>query len=189
MFKKTFLVTASAIALAAFGYMAMAVAVVLQSDPGTVLTMNASERLPLTARVMAQLRVQSWDGCPETERGVSALSQTLRGYGLEGFDNKRVLATAHHLISLGCDVNALSATGQAPMHEAILYNESDVVRFLLANGADPAVTIVVPRNQNSATMQHYDGMNATQFAMELDSRSGGHSPRSEILQLLQRHRS
>ncbi|MBT8143686.1 MAG: ankyrin repeat domain-containing protein [Gammaproteobacteria bacterium] len=190
MFKKVALVLAAAIGLAAVGYASMAMTVVMRSDPGTVLTMNASDRLPLTARVMAELRVQSWDGCPPSDRNVSALGQTLRGYGLEGFDNERVLETAHHLISLGCDVNEAGATGQAPIHEAILYNETEVVRFLLANGANPAVKITVPSTNSSESLQHYDGMTAMQFALELDNRAGGKAaPRSEIVLLLQRHSS
>ncbi len=185
MLKKISLIAVTAASLSVVAYMTMTIGTVLQSDPGTVLAINTSDRTPVAARMIAQLRVQAWDGCPAVNGDVSSLGQILRGYGLEGFDNRRVLNAASQLIALGCDVNELSRNGQAPLHEAILYNETEVVAYLLAKGADPATTIAAPAQ--SVALRHYVGMSATQFARELDTRSG--SSRSEILALLQRHTS
>lgn len=184
MFRKTALVLLSAAGLAVFGYLAMATTMVMNAEPGTVLTMSASEKLPLTARLIADWRVQSWDGCPTTSRGLTPLGQTLRGYGLEGFGNERVLRTATKLLALGCDINARNIMGQAPIHEAVLYNEPEVVRFLLAHGADPGLTITMPEHSDSPLLRHYAGMNAARFAAELDARAGDGAARQAIVEML-----
>ena len=189
MLKKISLIAVTAASLSVLAYVSMTISTILQSEPGTVLAINTSEQSPLTARMVAHWRVRAWDGCPAVNGDAGPLGQTLRGYGLEGFDKERVLNAASQLITLGCDVNALSRSGQAPMHEAILYNEAEVVRYLLAHGANPAVTISVPTTMQSATLRHYDGMDATQFARELDARAGSTASRDEILTLLQRHAS
>lgn len=184
MFRKTALVLFSAAGLAVLGYIAMATTMVMNAEPGTVLTMAASEKLPLTARLIADWRVQSWEGCPPARRGLTPLGQTLRGYGLEGFGNDRVLRTASSLLAIGCDINERNTMGQAPIHEAVLYNEPEVVRFLLAHGADPTLTISMPQQSTSPLMRHYAGMDAARFAAELDARAGDEAARNEIVTML-----
>ena len=144
MLKKLVMVIGVAAMLGTVGYTAMAFRMVASSDASTVLYFVASETLPAAPRLIADWRVKSWDSCPAGDRNENPLSMTLRSYGIEGFDSKRILATASHLIALGCDPNQHNMTGHTALHEAILYNEPDVVRFLLAHGADPKVTIASP---------------------------------------------
>lgn len=184
MLRQPAFVLLSAAGLALLGYLVMATTVVVRAEPGTVLTMSASDKLPLSARLIADWRVRSWDRCPRSQRGTTALGQTLRGYGLEGFGRQRVLDTASALLALGCDINERNAMGQAPIHEAILYNEPEVVRFLLAHGADPTLTIAMPSASDSPLLRHYAGMDAARFAVELGSRSARDPARLQIVQML-----
>jgi len=189
MLKKLLLMAGVTTTLCAVGYTAMAFTMVANSDPTTVLSFAASERVPVLPRTMAIWRVQSWKGCPALERDATVLGQTLRGYGLEGFDRHRVLATASHLIDLGCDIDQRSLTGHTPLHEAILYNEPDVVRFLLAHGADATVTIEVPDASESETLRLFSGLDSLRFVEALQAKSGHAENRDEILQLLRGFRT
>ncbi len=188
MMRKVFLALGAAAALGAFGYTTMAVTLVMQADTATVISFAASDRLPLLPQSIANWQVRSWKGCPVTDRDVSPLGQTLRGYGLEGFDNHRVLATASHLIDLGCDIDQRNMTGHTALHEAILYNEPDVVRFLLAHGADPAVTIAAAPRASGEMNRFFAGLDSLSFTRELQAKSKHAENREEILQLLEGHR-
>ena len=92
------------------------------------------------------------------------------------------------LIELGCDVNQRGIGGHTAMHEAILYNEPDVVRFLLAHGADSSVTIEA-RGDASESPRYFSGMNSLQFTEELQEKSARAEDRGEILALLRKSRS
>ncbi|NNF17968.1 MAG: ankyrin repeat domain-containing protein [Gammaproteobacteria bacterium] len=184
MLKKILLMIGAATTLGTLGYTAMAFNLVMKSDAATVLNFASSEYLPMSPRLIASWRVQSWDGCPETNRNTNALVLTLRGYGLDGFDKSRVLSTASRLIDLGCDVDQRSLIGHTAMHEAILYNEPAVVRFLLAHGADPAVTIKIPDGEPSQARRYYSGMNSIDFAKALQEKSPVADNREEIISLL-----
>ncbi|MDH3646891.1 MAG: ankyrin repeat domain-containing protein [Gammaproteobacteria bacterium] len=188
MLKKFLLMIVVTATLGMLGYTAMAFNLVMKSDAATVLNFAASGQLPISLRNIAKWRVQSWDGCPETNRDENALGLTLRAYGLDGFDNDRVLSTASRLIELGCDIDQHSLIGHTAMHEAILYNEPDVVRFLLAHGADPAVTIETPESELSPSRRYFSGMDSIGFATALQERSPV-TNRDEILSLLTSHRS
>ena len=185
MLKKLVLVIGIAAMLGTIGYTAMAFRMVAGSDASTVLYFVSSETLPMAPRLIANWRVQSWDSCPVTDRSQSPLSMTLRGYGIESFDNERILATASFLIELGCDANQHNMTGHTALHEAILYNEPDVVRFLLAHGADPAVMIETPDNEPISSRRLFSGMDSIRFTEELQLSSPESENRSEILALLQ----
>lgn len=186
MLKKLVLTVTAATVLGALGYTAMAVTMVYRADANTVLSFSASDRVPLLPRTLSGWRVESWTSCPVMDRDVNALGQTLRGYGVEGFDRHRVLATAGHLIALGCDLNQRSLTGHTPLHEAILYNEPDVVRFLLAHGADVSVTIEAG---NNAVMRFFSGMDSLGFAEALQAKSSHAENRAEIVTLLRGFRT
>ena len=180
MVKKLALTIAAAAFLGGLGYSAMAFTMLATADTTTVLSFAASDRVPVLPRVFASLRVQSWKGCPAAERDTNALGQTLRGYGLEDFDKQRILATASQLIDIGCDINQRSLSGHAAIHEAILYNEPDVVKFLLAHGADTTLTIEVP-NELPLEARSFSGLDPLGFAEALHTSAEN---REEILHLL-----
>lgn len=183
------MIIGAATMLGTIGYTGMAFRMVMSSDASTVLSFSTSETLPLAPRLIADWRVSSWDGCPTTERNPNPLSMILRGYGMDGFDNNRILVTADRLIDLGCDTNQRNLSGHTAMHEAILYNEPDVIRYLLARGADPAVTIQTPDHEQSESRRFFSGMDSIQFTEELQRNPAHAEDRSEILHLLNRGRS
>lgn len=189
MLRKLPLVVGAAALLATLGYTGMAFRMVMGADAATVVSFASSETLPLAPRVIANWRVDSWDGCPITDRQPTPLNLTLRAYGMQGFDKSRVLATAEKLIELGCDTDQRNLNGYTAMHEAILYNEADVVRFLLKHGADPAVTIQTGDNEPSESRRFFSGMNAMQFTEELQRKSAHAVDRSGIVKLLEKNRS
>lgn len=188
MLRKVTLVVSVAALLGTLGYTAMAFRMVMNSDATTVLSFASSDTLPLAPRLIAEWRVNSWDGCPTTERNQNPLSMTLRGYGMEGFNNERILATADHLIRLGCKANERNLTGHTALHEAILYNEPAVVSFLLAHGANPAVTIEIPEQGPSDLQRLFSGMDSIQFTEELQRSASQGENRGEILRLLRQSR-
>ncbi len=58
------------------------------------------------------------------------------------FDRKSASAseTASLLISLGADIEAVTARGETPLHWAVFENDPELVALLLAAGADPLAT-------------------------------------------------
>ena len=60
----------------------------------------------------------------------------------EQAENRQKAREAFHVaLSRGCDINAADFAGLAPLHHAIIANDADMVRYLLDNGANPALAI------------------------------------------------
>lgn len=111
------------------------------------------------------------------------LNLLVASYGLPDVDNALVQAALEAVIARGCDVNVLGKSGLSPLHEAVLFNEVELVRFLLANGASMETKIERPNSE-------IDGMNAQQFLdklLLLAAEQGDTRDRSAVQALLAEH--
>ena len=88
------------------------------------------------------------------------LNLLVSSYGLPDFDKAALQSALEAAVARGCDVNELGQAGLSPLHEAVLFNEPDLVRFLLAHGADIEQKIQRP---DSAVHE----LNARQFLDKL----------------------
>lgn len=97
------------------------------------------------------------------------LSFTLSSYGQRGVKPEDTLRVAGLLLSRGMDVNAYNAKGNTVLHEAVVVNQPDVVKFLLAHGAD------TERNTRHLGSERTNNLTPLQLAEWLhgNSRSGG----------------
>jgi len=87
----------------------------------------------------------------------SAISFLVAAYGGDNVDNSRVEAYIIRLIKQGCSVDVLDEEGMTPLHSAVLFNQPDLVKFLLENGADM-------RKKISRPGKRVDGMQPLKFA-------------------------
>ena len=65
---------------------------------------------------------------------------------LDAAKNGDIEAVKQHLAA-GADVNAKTADGTTPLHNAAVYGHNEVVELLIANGAEVNAIIVSGRNQ------------------------------------------
>lgn len=92
----------------------------------------------------------------------------------EGDDNERQYLVLNWLVENGADVNARES-GLPLIHQAILFRDSQYLKFLIDAGADPSRTIHKPDKP-------YDGYTPLQYMEYLESKR--HSDFSEIRMLL-----
>jgi ankyrin repeat protein len=64
------------------------------------------------------------------------LSFTLSNYNQAGVDKNAILGLINLLIKRGIDINAYNSKGTTALHEAVLINKPDLLRFLIERGAD-----------------------------------------------------
>lgn len=88
------------------------------------------------------------------------LNLLVASYGLPDFDKAALQSALEAAVARGCDVNELGHSGLSPLHEAVLFNEPELVRFLLAHDADIEQKIQRP---DSAVHE----LNARQFLDKL----------------------
>jgi ankyrin repeat protein len=75
------------------------------------------------------------------------------------------------LIELGFDVNAVKRT--APLHEAAMRGNLDIIRLLLEHGADPNVRDVGYKATPAGWAEHFGKTEAARLLAPLEDRSGG----------------
>lgn len=113
------------------------------------------------------------------------LNFSLFGYGQPPFNSSRdnrALHVAKILIARGANVNAIDAnSGRSPLHEAVLMNQHEVVKFLLKHKADPMLKVIRPKSK-------FHGMNALEFALFMQKAAQGESY-TEIIKILTFHMS
>lgn len=90
----------------------------------------------------------------ETPRAI--VHQLVASYGLPTIDNAMVMQALQAAIERGCSLQVLDENGLSPLHTAILFNQAEVVQFLLAHGADKHQRI---ERQGSPV----DGLTANEF--------------------------
>ena len=72
------------------------------------------------------------------------LSFLAAAYGSENADNEKIEAYIARFIKQGCSVNAFDKEGMTPLHLAVLYNQPELVKFLLENNAEQRKKIIRP---------------------------------------------
>ncbi|VAW79201.1 hypothetical protein MNBD_GAMMA12-422 [hydrothermal vent metagenome] len=109
------------------------------------------------------------------------LNFSLFGYhSRRPFQNSRVLYIAKILIAKGANVNAVDInSGRSPLHEAVLMNHPEVVKFLLKNKADPHLKV-------SQAKSKFHGMDALQFAIFMQEAARGENYNT-IIKILNGH--
>ncbi len=109
------------------------------------------------------------------------LNFSLFGYSRRRpLQNTRVLEVARILVSKGADINGIDVnSGRTPLHEAILMNNIEVVKFLLKHRADPYLRVNQPKSK-------FHGMNSLQFSIFMEEAAPGESY-TEIITTLTRH--
>jgi len=109
------------------------------------------------------------------------LNFSLFGYhSRRPLQNNRVLHVAKILIANGANVNGVDvSSGRNPLHEAILMNHHEVVKFLLRHKANPQMKVNQPKSK-------FHGMNSLQFAIFMEEAARGENY-SEIIKTLTLH--
>lgn len=101
------------------------------------------------------------------------INYIVAGYGEPTTDDEyaeRLIVTYQ---ASGCDINEYDTTGLTPLHDAILFSQPELVRFLLANGADPGVP--------TRTRRAWDhGLGAAEFALLIDDKKGTPESRTVV---------
>lgn len=98
---------------------------------------------------------------PEGPVGLAANS-----YGLHDNDNDRVQQTIRLLLELGCDINQYSAVGLTPLHGAVIGRQPELLRLLLAEGADPKLRVIaIPGSELGRSIAHLDAYGVAQVLL------------------------
>ncbi len=115
------------------------------------------------------------------ENNQSTLQFILAGYfehqekASDPADLNYVLSMAERATNEGSDINNVADFGLSALHEAVLFNNLNVTKFLILKGANCEVLLVRPRKE-------IDGMDAVEFAEFLHRKKGGN--RSDLIAFL-----
>ncbi|MGH8560369.1 MAG: ankyrin repeat domain-containing protein, partial [Nevskiales bacterium] len=78
-------------------------------------------------------------------------------YGDSTSDTSRVLDVIRLLVKQGCDIDQYNASGLTPLHNAVLFRQPDLLRFLLEQQADPLLRIIaIPGKSPGRTLANLD---------------------------------
>jgi hypothetical protein len=106
----------------------------------------------------AQRRLRELDHCPylaDSPEGPVGLAAN--AYGLHDNDSGHVQETLRLLLQLGCDIDQYSATGLTPLHGAVIGRQPELLRLLLAEGADPKLRVIqIPGSELGRSIAHLD---------------------------------
>lgn len=92
------------------------------------------------------------ENSPETPVGMLAAA-----YGAADSDNTRVQDSIRLLVKLGCDIDQYNATGLTPLHNAVLFRQPELLRFLVELGADTRLRVIhVPGNKLGHSIANLD---------------------------------
>lgn len=87
------------------------------------------------------------------------------------------------LIEKGANVNKVSPLdGATPLHGAVLFNDPELVKFLLERGADPTVR----KEKGASSFAEFDNLTPLELARTI-SRNKPEIDRSKVIQILEEH--
>lgn len=123
-------------------------------------------------QLAAKLRVRFLPECPTT--GIRP--NTTIGYLAAAHDHPgSIPAEVEEIIELlirnGCDINQYSESGTTPLHDAVLFNNAQLVSLLLNLNANPHLEIKQSPH-NPEKRKKILGLNALEFAHYLNENSG-----------------
>ena len=117
------------------------------------------------------------DDSPETPVGL-----LVAAYGQQSNDSERVRETIRLMLNQGCDIDQYSAAGLTPLHNAVLFRQPELLRFLLEQGADPLLRVIpIPGRELGRGIAHLDAYGMT---LVLRDKNPDDPAISEILELL-----
>lgn len=119
------------------------------------LAASETDRLSLMTEMQYTDEQQCHVRMTADEAPRSIVHLLLASHGIEGIDQKKVMAALDTAALRGCDFNELEK-GLSPLHVAMLYNDAAMVRYLLNHGAKVSVTVNRPDSRAH-------GMNAAAF--------------------------
>jgi hypothetical protein len=115
----------------------------------------------------AQRALREMDQCPylaDSPEGPIGLAAN--SYGLHDNDNGHVQETIRLLLQLGCDINQYSAAGLTPLHGAVIGRQPELLRLLLAEGADPKLRVIlIPGSELGRSIAHLDAYGVAQVLL------------------------
>jgi len=116
-----------------------------------------------------------------TSTGQTSLQFTLAGIELEGSSRDNIFEVANHLIQKGVNMTAIQEPiGLTVLHDAVLFNDLEVVKFLI----DQGINVNVPAGGK------YAGVTPLQFVYLLKKKSSKLEPlpdRTSIIEVLRKH--
>lgn len=114
---------------------------------------------------------------PETPIGM-----LVAAYGGSDSNPGHMRETIRLLLRQGCDINQYNAAGLTPLHNAVLFRQPELLRFLLSEGADPLLRVVpIPGRESGRGIAHLD---AYGMALVLSEKHPDDQAAREILELL-----
>ncbi|HXG28128.1 MAG TPA: hypothetical protein VNJ47_04680 [Nevskiales bacterium] len=128
----------------------------LQSDAGSLIVQAVSGERLRAWRAQRQLKKEGrCPFLPSSPEGPVGLATS--AYGLYDNDSERVQQTIHLLLQLGCDIDQYSAVGLTPLHGAVIGRQPELLRLLLAEGADPKLRVIpIPGSELGRGIAHLD---------------------------------
>jgi hypothetical protein len=94
---------------------------------------------------------------------------------------------ASFFLSKGYEINTVPRNGLALLHAAVINNDTEAVKFLLRNGADPNVRVGINHKteyEGKPLEMKISGMNAIELARHMSEMDKTQKDRSTILELL-----
>jgi hypothetical protein len=147
-------------------------------QPADLLVVQATTAEFGPVREIALWTLRRHDSCRDEDfLPASPIGFLIAGWD-DGENGSRSAQLLEAMIDLGCNVNAVGASGLTPLHSAILFNNLPATTLLLHHGADPQLTTTIDKGEAKITI----GLDARAFAIYLDEASG--EDRSTIVQLL-----
>lgn len=128
------------------------------------------------------IRTTDKTGCYLTDGSFTGPTIVLTAglYHEPGFPRDRALQIIDVALAAGCSIEEPDEVGSTPLAAAILYNEPELVRFLLERGADPYLKLSSPK-------PYLDGRDAFEIVDFLMSKQPSQD-RSAIQQVMSRYR-
>jgi hypothetical protein len=95
---------------------------------------------------------------PETPIGMLTAA-----YGTPDSEVEHVREAIRLLVRQGCDINQYNAAGLTPLHNAVLFRQPALLRFLLEQGADPRLRVIaIPGRETGHRIAHLDAYGMAQ---------------------------
>lgn len=107
---------------------------------------------------LAYRELEQFGYCPYLEDSPETpVGMLTAAYGTPESDTSRVQDTIRLLVKQGCDIDQYSAAGLTPLHNAVLFSQPELLRFLVEQGADTKLRVIyVPGNNQGHSIANLD---------------------------------